>query len=76
MVLKKRLASIMANLYTLIHVFRIRVGKNKEKAEQALKDHEAIFEAIKAKDARKVEKMMMEHIEKSKGYIFGLRILE
>ena len=72
----KRLASIMANLYTLIHVFRIRVGKNKEKAEQALKDHEAILEAIKARDANKAEKMMMEHIETSKDYIFNLRILE
>jgi len=62
----------MANLYTLIHVFRIRVGKDKEKAEQALKDHEA----IKAKDAKKAERMMMEHIEKSKDSIFSLRILE
>jgi len=72
----KRLTSIMANLYTLIHVFRMRVGKNKEKGEQALKDHEAIFEAIKAKDAKKAEKVMMEHIEKSKDSIFNLRILE
>ncbi len=66
----------MANLYTLIHVFRIRVGRNKEKAEQALKDHEAILEAIKAKDAKRAERMMMEHIEKSKDSIFSLRILE
>lgn len=72
----KKLASVMANLYTLIHVFRIRVGKDKEKAEQALKDHEAILEAIKAKDAKKAERMMMEHIEKSKDSIFSLRILE
>lgn len=72
----KRLTSVMANLYTLIHVFRIRVGKDREKGEQALKDHEAIFEAIKAKDAKKAERMMMEHIEKSKDSIFDLRILE
>jgi len=72
----KRLVNIMANLYTLIHVFRVRVGRDKRKAEQAIKEHEAILEAIKARDANKAEMMMMEHIEKSKSYIFNLKILE
>ena len=72
----KRLAGIMTNLYTLIHVFRIRVGKNKEGAERAVKGHEAILEAIKARDARKAEKMMREHIEISKDHIFKLGIIE
>jgi len=66
-----RLISIMNNLNTLIHVFRVRVARNKEKAGQALKEHEAILEAIKARDAEKAEKMMMEHIEESKKYIFS-----
>jgi len=65
-----RLISIMNNLNTLIHVFRVRVAKNREKAKQALREHEAILEAIKARDAEKAEKMMVEHIEKSKRYIF------
>ena len=65
----QRLTSIMANLYTLIHVFRMRVGKNKKKAEQALKEHEAVLEAIRARDAKKTEKMTMEHIEMSKDSI-------
>lgn len=66
-----RLISIMNNLNTLIHVFRVRVARNKEKARQALKEHEAVLEAIKERDAEKAEKMMMEHIEKSKKYIFS-----
>jgi len=72
----ERLARIMANLYTLIHVFRVRVGKNEEKAEQALRDHQRIFEAIKAGDEDKAEKAMMEHIERSKNNIFSLGVLE
>jgi len=66
-----RLTSIMNNLNTLIHVFRVRVARNKEKARQALIEHEAILKAIKVRDADKAEKMMMEHIEKSKKYIFS-----
>jgi len=66
-----RLHSIMTNLNTLIHVFRVRVARNKEKARQALYEHEAILKAIKARDPEKAEKMMMEHIEKSKKYILN-----
>jgi len=65
----QRLTSIMANLYTLIHVFRVRMTKNKKKAEQALKEHEAVLEAIRARDAKKAEKITMEHIERSKDSI-------
>jgi len=65
-----RLYSIITNLNTLIHVFRVRVARNKEKARQALNEHEAILSAIKARDPEKAAKAMMEHIEKSKEYIF------
>lgn len=65
-----RLYSIITNLNSLIHVFRVRVARNKEKARQALNEHEAILNAIKARDPKKAEKVMMEHIEKSKEYIF------
>jgi len=43
--------------------------KNKKKAEKALKEHEAVLEAIRARDAKKAEKMTMEHIEMSKDSI-------
>ena len=66
-----RLHSIITNLNTLIHVFRVRVARNKEKARQALNEHKAILNAIKARDPEKAEKMMIEHIEKSKEYIFA-----
>ncbi len=66
-----RLYSIIANLNTLIHVFRVRVARNKEKAKQALSEHRAILNAIKARNSEKAEKMMMEHIEKSQKYIFA-----
>jgi len=66
-----RLRSIMANLNTLIHVFRVRVARNKEKAKQALNEHGAILNAIKARNPEKTEKMIMEHIERSKEYIFA-----
>jgi len=72
----KKLTSIMDNLYTLIHVFRVRVGKSKQKAKKAFEEHEAIFEAIKMRDAQKAERAMMEHIEKSKDYIFSLGLIE
>jgi len=65
----ERLTSIMANLYTLIHVFRVRLTKNKKKAEQARKEHEAVLEAVRARDAKKAEKLTMEHIEMSKDSI-------
>jgi DNA-binding GntR family transcriptional regulator len=66
-----RLYSIITNLNTLIHVFRVRIARNKEKAKQALSEHEAILNAIKARNPEKAEKAMMEHIEKSKEYIFA-----
>lgn len=66
-----RLYSIITNLNTLIHVFRVRVARNKEKAKQALSEHEAILNAIKARDPEKAEEIIMEHIEKSKEYIFA-----
>lgn len=66
-----RLYSIIANLNTLIHVFRVRIARNKEKAKQALSEHEAILNAIKARNPEKAEKIIMEHIEKSKEYIFA-----
>ncbi len=66
-----RLCSIITNLNTLIHVFRVRVARNKETAKQALNEHETILNAIKARDPEKAEKAMMEHIEKSKEYIFA-----
>lgn len=59
----------MANLYTLIHVLRVRLTKNKKKAEQALKEHEAVLEAIRSRPAKKAEKITMEHIEMSKDSI-------
>ena len=65
-----RLYSIITNLNTLIHVFRVRVARNKEKAKQALSEHRAILNAIKARNPEKAEKMIMEHIERSKEYIF------
>ncbi len=65
-----RLYSIITNLNTLIHVFRVRVARNKEKAKQALSEHGAILKAIKARNPEKAEKGMMEHIEKSKEHIF------
>ena len=66
-----RLYSIITNLNTLIHVFRVRVARNKEKAKQALNEHENILKAIKARNPEKAEKMIMEHIERSKEYIFA-----
>ena len=66
-----RLYSIITNLNTLIHVFRVRVARNKEKAKQALNEHENILKAIKARNPEKAEKMIIEHIEKSKEYIFA-----
>lgn len=66
-----RLYSIIANLNTLIHVFRVRIARNKEKAKQALSEHEAILKAIKARNPEQAEKIIMEHIEKSKEYIFA-----
>ncbi|HHF98072.1 MAG TPA: GntR family transcriptional regulator [Candidatus Aerophobetes bacterium] len=66
-----RLISIMHNLSTLVHAFRMRLARDKERARQALKEHKAILEAIKARDAEKAKKMMMEHIEKAKERIFN-----
>ena len=66
-----RLYSIITNLNTLIHVFRVRVARNKEKAKQALSEHRAILKAIKARNPEQAEKIIMEHIEKSKEYIFA-----
>ncbi len=66
-----RLYNIITNLDTLIHVFRVRVARNKEKAKQALNEHENILKAIKARNPEKAEKMIIEHIEKSKEYIFA-----
>lgn len=66
-----RLYTVMTNLNTLIHVFRVRVARDKEKAGQALHEHKTILNAIKAKNPEKAEKAMMEHIEKSKEYIFA-----
>ncbi|MBE0478858.1 GntR family transcriptional regulator [Candidatus Aerophobetes bacterium] len=72
----KRLARIMSNLYSLIHIFRVRIGKNKEILEEAFCDHQAIFQAIKMRDAEKAERMMMEHVERSKNYIFEMGLIE
>jgi len=66
-----RLYSIITNLNTLVHVFRVRVARKKEKARQALYEHETILKAIEARDPEKAKKAMMEHIEKSKEYIFA-----
>jgi len=53
----------------LIEISQSIKKENKKKAEQALKEHEAVLEAIRARDAKKAEKMTMEHIEMSKDSI-------
>jgi len=71
----KTLATIMTNLYTLIHVFRVRVGKNKQIAKRATEEHGAILEAIRERDPDKAEKAMREHIQKSRSYIYDMKII-
>lgn len=72
----QKLSSIMENLYTLIHVFRVRVGKDRQKAEKAFGEHVTIFEAIKKRDAREAERAMIEHIKRSKKYILDVGIIK
>ena len=72
----RTLASIMKKLYTLIHVFRVRVGKSKDIARRATKEHAAIIEALREKDPDKAEEAMKEHIEKSKSYIYVTKVLD
>lgn len=66
-----RLIGIVHNLNTLIHAFRVRLARDRERATQALKEHEAILEAVKARDVERAEKAMMEHIERTKKRIFN-----
>lgn len=61
----ERLAQIISNLKQQIYRFRVESFKNPERFKNTIKEHKAIIDAIRERDADKAEKITKKHIKKA-----------
>lgn len=66
-----RLAQIISNLKEQIYRFRVESFRNPKRYENTIREHKAIIEAIKEKDAAKAEEITKIHIKKAEDNVIN-----
>jgi DNA-binding GntR family transcriptional regulator len=66
----KTLLEMLRGLATRIHALR-HIDRGKTRRRESLKDHKAIYQALKKRDAKKAEEAITQHIRKGKEHVLS-----